>query len=99
MTKELAPQLQFVAKDKYCCVDLPALHRWLEAHGYRYYGHHAPNEYGRFACQETHDCDDGRTYVHSYIQVLATGELFAPGPHARDLLAPLVVDQERERTV
>lgn len=99
MTKKSAPQLQIMAKDKYRCVDLPALHRWLEAHGYNYYGQHAPGEYGRFACQETHDCGDRRSYVHSYIQVLATGEIFAPGPHARDLLASLVVDQDLERTV
>ena len=42
MTKKPAPQLQIVAKDKYRCVDLPVLHRWLEAHGYSYYGQHAP---------------------------------------------------------
>jgi hypothetical protein len=98
MTKAPKPQLYTLARDKYRCDDLSALHSWLEAHGYRYYGHHAPNEYGRFACQETHDTGDQRWYVHSYIQVLATGELFAPDPHARDLLAPLVSDAGRERT-
>ena len=98
MTNRATPQLQVLAKDKYQCADLPALHQWLEAHGYRYYGHHAPNEYGRFACQETHSGGDRPSYVHSYIQVLATGEIFAPGPHARDLLAPLLINTERERT-
>jgi hypothetical protein len=99
MTQGPTLELQFLAKDKYRCADLAALHRWLEAHGYRYYGRHAPNEYGRFACQETHDAGDHRSYVHSYIQVLATGEVYAPDAHARDLLAPLVIDAERERMV
>jgi hypothetical protein len=98
MTKPPTLQLQFLAKDKYRCADLPALHDWLEAHGYRYYGRHAPNEYGRFACQETHDVSGRRSYVHSYIQVLATGEIYAPDPYARDLLAPLLNDAEHERT-
>jgi hypothetical protein len=99
MINRATPQLQLLAKDKYRCADLPTLHQWLEAHGYRYYGHHAPDEYGRFACQETHQRDGSPAYVHSYIQVLATGELYAPDPHARDLLAPLVIDTERERSV
>jgi hypothetical protein len=99
MTNRATPQLQLLAKDKYLCANLPALHEWLEAHGYRYYGHHASNEYGRFACQEAYVGDDSPSYVHSYIQVLATGELYAPGPHARDLLAPLVIDTVRERMV
>jgi hypothetical protein len=98
MTNQATPQLQLLAKDKYRCSDLPALHHWLEAHGYRYYGHHAPNEYGRFARQETLMKDQSPSYIHSYIQVLATGELFAPDPHARELLAPLVADKEREHS-
>jgi hypothetical protein len=99
MTNRATPQLRVLAKDKYGCADLDALHQWLEAHGYRYYGHHAADEYGRFACQETHEGDGSPSYVHSYIQVMATGELYAPDPHARDLLAPLVIETERERTV
>ena len=99
MVKQATPQLQLLARDKYECADLPALHHWLEAHGYRYYGHHAANEYGRFACQETHAGNGNPSYVHSYIQVLATGELYAPDPHARELLAPLVIDVEDERAM
>jgi hypothetical protein len=98
MSEERAPQLLYVARDTYRCADVPALHRWLEQHGYRYYGQHYPGEYGRFSCQEAHGADD-RRYVHSYIQVFADGQIFAPDPHARELLAPLLADEGRERTV
>src|SRR4029079_14554186 len=99
MINRATPQLQLLAKDKYQCADLSMLHQWLEAHGYRYYGHHAANEYGRFACQETHTRAGNPSYIHSYIQVLATGELYAPDPHPRDLLPPLVIDAQRQRSM
>ena len=97
MNTQITPQLRPLARDTYQCDDIPALHRWLEARGYRYYGRHADGEYGRFSCQERHDASERPTYVHSYIQVLANGKIFAPGDHARELLTPLVGDEERER--
>jgi len=96
MTRQPTPRLTSVAADTYRCADIPALHRWLEARGYTFYGQHYPGEYGRFSCQEQHEQAGRKAFVHSYIQVLSTGEVFAPDPHARDLLAALV-EQRAER--
>ena len=96
---EQRPSLSFLANRKYRCDDISALHQWLEAHGYQYYGTFDPEEYGRFSCQETHDDADRRSYVHSFIQVFADGTLYAPDPHAHNLLDTLVTDEPRERTV
>jgi hypothetical protein len=99
MSDNQQPRLRFLSNRKYHCDDIPALHRWLEAHGYQYYGQFDPGEYGRFSCQDTHDLGDRRSYVHSFIQVWANGEIYAPDPHAHHLLNTLLTDDPLERTV
>jgi hypothetical protein len=97
MSKTAKPYLTRQSNRKYHCDDIPALHHWLEARGYRFYGRHDSGEYGRFSLQEAHDLGDRREYVHSYIQVIDTGDVYSPDPHACELLDELASDRERER--
>jgi len=97
MNKQSTPQLTALRADTYRCDDIPALHSWLEAHSYTFYGQHDPGEYGRFSCQEQREQGGQRFYLHSYIQVFDNGEIFAPDPHARDLLAPLLAEEGNRR--
>jgi len=99
MNKQSTPQLTALRADTYRCDDIPALHSWLEAHSYTFYGQHDPGEYGRFSCQEAHETGERRSYVHSFIQVFADGQIYAPDPHAHNLLNTLVIDEPHERTV
>jgi len=92
------PTLKRLAHRKYQCNDIPALHTWLEAQGYTFYGRHGYNEYGRFSHQEAHTQDGESAYSNGYIQVLTTGEIYSPDPHAWGLLDTLVDDNLRERT-
>ena len=73
--------------------------RWLEANGYAFYGSHAADEYGRFSHQEKHTQAGETSYSNGYIQVLNSGEIYSPDPHAWGLLDPLVDDNLRERAV
>jgi hypothetical protein len=93
------PTLKRLANRKYQSNDIPALHAWLEAQGYVFYGPHGYNEYGRFSHQETHGQAGERSYSNGYIQVLTNGEIYTPDPHAWRLLDSLVDDTLRERTV
>ena len=98
MSEHQQPRLSALAARKYRCDDIPALHHWLEAHGYQFYGTFDPAEYGRFSCQEAHETGERRSYVHSFIQVFADGQIYAPDPHAHNLLNTLVADEPHERT-
>ncbi len=91
------PKLARLANRKYQSDDIPALHGWLEANGYAFYGQQATDEYGRFSHQETHAQAGPKSYSNGYIQVLATGEVYSPDPHAWQLLDPLVDDDVSER--
>lgn len=90
------PKLMRLAHRKYQCADIPILHSWLEANGYVFYGSHADDEYGRFSHQEKHSQADQSSYSNGYIQVLATGEIYSPDPHAWPLLDGLVGDDSDE---
>jgi hypothetical protein len=90
MTKQSTPQLTLLGADKYSCNDIGTLHGWLESHNYTFYGEHEPGEDGRFSRQEQHQHDGGPVHIHSFIQVFTNGEVFAPDPHARELLAHLL---------
>ena len=98
MSKQAEPQLTRQAERRYHCSDIPALHEWLEAHGYQFYGQHNPDEYGRFSHQEAHDQGGQRAFVHSFIQVLNNGEVYSPDPSARSLLDSLLANMQRERS-
>jgi hypothetical protein len=91
------PKLKQLAHRKYQSDDIPTLHKWLEANGYSFYGSHGADEYGRFSHQEMHVQADQKSYSNGYIQVLATGEIYTPDPHAWHLLDALVVDDRRDR--
>jgi hypothetical protein len=93
------PKLKRLANRKYQSNDLPALHAWLEAQGYIFYGRQAYDEYGRFSHQETHAQDGERSYSNGYIQVLTNGEIYSPDPHAWRLLDSLVGGNPREQAV
>ena len=93
------PKLKRLANRKYQCDDVPALHTWLESQGYIFYGQHALDEYGRFSHQETHSQAGESWYSNGYIQVMTTGEIYTPDPHAWRLLDSLVDNNERERAV
>jgi hypothetical protein len=95
MTRQ--PKLKQLANRKYHCDDIPALHSWLEAQHYTFYGQHAGDEYGRFSHQEAH-AGEG-LYSNGYIQVLNNGEIYSPDPHAWQLLDALVDDNLHERSV
>ena len=98
MTQQ-TPKLARLAHRKYQCDDITAFHSWLEIHGYQFYGQHSPEEYGRFSHQEAHDHGDQRSFSNGYIQVMATGEIYSPDPHAWSLLDSLLDDELRERPV
>ncbi len=91
------PKLARLANRKYQSDDIPALHGWLEANGYEFYGQQASDEYGRFSHQEMHEQDDQSLYSNGYIQILATGEVYSPDPHAWPLLDALVNDDVTEQ--
>jgi len=93
------PTLKRLAHRKYQCDDILALHTWLEAQGYVFYGKHAGDEYGRFSHQESYMLAGKRLYSNGYIQVLTNGEIYSPDPHAWHLLDTLVDDNLRERAV
>ena len=93
------PKLKRLANRRYHSNDIPALHTWLEAHGYKFYGQHASYEYGRFSHQEAQAQACETSYSNGYIQVLTTGEIYTPDPHAWPLLDSLVDDNLQERTV
>jgi len=93
------PKLTRLANRKYQSDDIPTLHNWLEANGYVFYGAHATYEYGRFSHQEKHEQADQSSYSNGYIQVLTTGEIYTPDPHAWQLLDTLVEDDLRERAI
>jgi hypothetical protein len=93
------PKLKRLANRKYQCDDIPALHTWLESQGYVFYGQHALDEYGRFSHQETHAQAGESSYSNGYIQVMTTGEIYTPDPHAWRLLDSLVDDNPRERAI
>ena len=93
------PKLKRLAKRKYQCDDIAALHTWLESKGYQFYGRHALDEYGRFSHQETQTQSGHKTYSNGYIQVMTTGEIYTPDPYAWQLLDALLDDDLRERTV
>jgi hypothetical protein len=93
------PKLKRLANRKYQCDDIAALHTWLEAEGYEFYGRHALDEYGRFSHQETHEQAGQRSFSNGYIQVMTTGEIYTPDPHSWQLLDSLVEDDLRERSV
>lgn len=97
MAKQTMPQLTLLGTDKYSCDDIKSFHSWIETHGYTFYGEHEPGEYGRFSLQVQHQHDGGPQHVHSFVQVFSNGEVFAPDPDARELLAALVVGDMRER--
>ena len=99
MEKQATPTLTRLDSRKYQCADIPALHAWLEARGYQFYGQHNPGEYGRFSLQEAHQVGDRQTYVHSFIQVFDTGQVYSPDPFACELLDTLAIEDERERSV
>jgi hypothetical protein len=90
MANQSTPQLTPLGTDKYSCDDIKMLHSWLEMHSYTFYGEHEPGEYGRFSRQEHHQHDGGPVHIHSFIQVFTNGEVFAPDPNARELLADLI---------
>ncbi|MBK9714249.1 MAG: hypothetical protein IPO81_23525 [Kouleothrix sp.] len=92
------PALTAIAQNWYRCTDIETLHRWLEDHGYEFYGVFEAGEYGRFSHQEAEDRGDRRRYVHSFIQVLRSGEIYAPDGHATELLDSLTAGPPRERT-
>jgi hypothetical protein len=92
------PKLKRLANRKYQCSDISALHAWLESQGYVFYGRHGYDEYGRLSHQEAHDNAGDRSYSKCYIQVLTTGEIYTPDPHAWRLLDALADDTLRERT-
>jgi hypothetical protein len=93
------PKLKRLANRKYQCDDIAALHAWLEAQGYDFYGRHAMEEYGRFSHQEAHDQGNQRSFSNGYIQILNNGEIYSPDPHAWHLLDMLVDDGLHERSV
>jgi hypothetical protein len=93
------PKLKRLAHRKYQCDDISALHTWLGAQGYIFYGQHASDEYGRFSHQEAHTQADESSYSNGYIQVLTSGEIYSPDPHAWQLLDTLVDDNPREQAV
>jgi hypothetical protein len=93
------PKLKRLANRKYQSDDIPSLHRWLESQGYTFYGQHADDEYGRFSHQEAQTQAGERSYSNGYIQVLTSGEIYTPDPHAWRLLDSLVDDKLREQTV
>jgi len=93
------PKLKQLANRKYQCDDIPALHSWLEAQNYTFYGQHAGGEYGRFSHQEGHEQAGESSYSNGYIQVLNNGEIYSPDPHAWQLLDALVDDNLRERAI
>jgi hypothetical protein len=99
MAKQVTPTLMRLDNRKYQCTDIPALHAWLEGRGYHFYGQHDPGEYGRFSLQEMHEVDDRRSYVHSFIQVFDTGQVYSPDPFACELLDTLAIEGEDERSV
>jgi len=84
------PKLARLANRRYQCDDITLLHAWLESNGYDFYGQHAPGEYGRFSHQETWIQAGKKTYSNGYIQVMATGEIYTPDPHAWRLLDSLI---------
>jgi hypothetical protein len=90
MRQKTQPYLTRVAQRKYHCDDINALHDWLEKQGYRFYGQHDPGEYGRFSLQEAHELGDRTSYVHSFIQVWQSGEVYTPDPEACALLDRMV---------
>ena len=96
MNTDSQPRLTRVASRKYHCHDLAALHGWLEAQGYRFYGQHNPGEYGRFSLQHAEDRGDRQYYVHSFIQVFEDGQIYSPDPQACEMLDRLAGAQERE---
>jgi hypothetical protein len=98
MDHSMTPTVTRLQNRKYHCADIPTLHSWLESQGYHFYGQHDPGEYGRFSMQEAHDVDDQRTFVHSFIQVFDTGEVYSPDPLACELLDTLAGEDERERS-
>ena len=91
------PKLGRLANRKYQCNDISELHTWLESQGYIFYGQHAYDEYGRFSHQETYVQAGERSYSNGYIQVMATGEIYSPDPHAWQLLDALVEDDMRDQ--
>jgi hypothetical protein len=93
------PKLKRLAHRKYQCDDIAALHSWLEANGYEFYGRHDLEEYGRFSHQESHNQHGQTSFSNGYIQVLTTGQIYSPDPHAWQLLDSLVDDDLRERSV
>ena len=93
------PKLKRLANRKYRSDDIPSLHRWLESQGYTFYGQHEDDEYGRFSHQEAQTQAGERSYSNGYIQVLTSGEIYTPDPHAWRLLDSLVDDKLRERTI
>jgi len=93
------PKLRRLANRKYQCNDIPALRTWLESQGYKFYGQHGNNEYGRFSHQETYAQAGENSYSNGYIQVLTNGEIYSPDPYAWHLLDALVDDNLRERAV
>lgn len=97
MTQQL--KLKRLANRKYQCDDIGALHTWLESQGYEFYGRHALDEYGRFSHQETFSHAGQKSYSNGYIQVLTTGEIYTPDPHAWHLLDSLLEEDLRERSV
>jgi len=98
MTQQM-PKLKRLAHRKYQCDDIPAFHSWLEIHGYQFYGQHSPGEYGRFSHHEVHGHGDQRSFSNGYIQVMDSGEIYTPDPHAWSLLDSLLDDELRERSV
>lgn len=92
------PKLTRLANRKYKCEDIAALHGWLESQGYRFYGQHEPEEYGRFSHQEAHAQAGETLYSNGYIQILANGEVYTPDPHSWQLLDGLVNDDLAERS-
>jgi hypothetical protein len=93
------PKLKRLANRKYQCHDIPALHSWLEANGYAFYGLHAPDEYGRFSHQEKDTQAGESSYSNGYIQVMSSGEIYTPDPHSWQLLDTLVDDDLQERAI
>jgi hypothetical protein len=90
------PKLTRLANRKYQSDDIPKLHSWLEDNGYRFYGAHAADEYGRFSHQEKHVQAGQSSFSNGYIQVLATGEIYTPDPHSWQLLDSLVKENVPE---
>jgi len=92
-------KLRRLANRKYQCQDIPALHSWLEANGYVFYGRHAPDEYGRFSHQEQHTKAGESSYSNGYIQLMNGGEIYPPDPYSSQLLDTLVDDDLQERAI